>query len=518
MPTQFISGVFKIHNPTGRRRAVLDHVFEQYTSAMIDLLDQAKKNLGEIREQGKYRLIDKETGEVKSEKYTEKSISQALPKPSRIEADMASCLKEALVKNVASMLASYLELDEGDKQEAGFPVSRDPSPQAWPNALAEFASAGCDLEAENETRAKLMKISRGNVMPVHFSRSRDFAILADKNHERFFLWLKLLPANSNLAQKIVINGDNLMTVGQCNKLQAGEIFNYQGKSGLLFPIQLGRRHNNWHWQYKRFIKPTLEKKANIKAAKLVKENGDYFLHVSFGFEVPKVYKPAAYLGIDRGVLFSMAYGLVDENGSIIEMGHKDDPFREIRIRAAKRVQQRQKRGLRITKKDYKQRELDGILHRLVNEMLDLAVKHKAMIVFEDLNIRNFGKFYKSAYEKMYKFTEYKAAWQGAPIYSRRGEDGKKKPGVWAAYSSIICIHCGEDVARDDRVVACANCGAVEHSDDAAGVNIARRALYRAKDWSGGNGKTGDYRAFHRSFANGAGFSTKTDLRKGGGVG
>lgn len=504
MALTFISAVFKLHNPSARRREVLDYVLTNYTIAMDNLLEWSRDNLETILVQGTYRLIDQETGEVKSEKYTEKSISQILPSPSSFNTGIASCLKEAMVKNTASMLASYLELNRQKIQVAGFPLCRDPDPAAWPNALSELCSIGNDLDAEKKAVAKMMTVAKGEYMPVNISRSRDFAILTDKDRSKFFVWLKLLGKNSELITQNKVNGDNLIIIAGANK-ETGQAFSYSGKGAMLFPIEVGKRQDKWAWQYKKFIEPLLSGDASIKAAKLVKKGEGYFLHVSVGFEKPETYEPETYLGIDRGMTYTAAYGLVDKDGRIIEMAHHEDPLQQIRSRAAKRVQRRQQKGLRITRKDYKQRELDGIIHRLVNDILDKAIEHKAMIVMEDLNIRNVGKFTKSVYSKVASFLEYKAAAKGVPIYKRRNESGKYAPGVWAAYTSMLCIRCGEKVerSRDRLTVTCLSCGKVEHADEAAGVNIARRALYRAKDWGGSRGQKGDYFAFHKSFANGA---------------
>ena len=69
--------------------------------------------------------------------------------------------------------------------------------------------------------------------------------------------------------------------------------------------------------------------------------------------------------------------------------------------------------------------------------------------------------------------KYKADMLGIPVRS-----------VFAAYSSQICIHCGEDVIREPRELAtCKVCGQAEHADSAAAVNIARRALYKKSKWA-----------------------------------
>lgn len=518
MTLEYLTVPFKIHNPSSHKRATLDHALFEYTSLMEFLLDWSKENIDHIRANGLYRQIDEKTGEVKSEKYTEKSITLTLPKPGELKADIASSLKEALVKNVSAMLASYLQLDNGEAQEAGFPVCRDPSPMAYDNAMQNL----CDLflqnsiattkkeaeQAEDEARAKMLRVTRGSFMPLYFSRSRDFRILEDRVNNRFFLMMKLLANDSPLAEKIAINQGNLFDI------RTGEAVKYNGKSEVLFPIEVGQKGDSWGWQYQKFILPIIEENAFIKSARLFKQGGEYFFNTSVGFEKPKIYNPLAYLGIDRGVLYSVAYGVVDLDGAIIEIHCTPDNFRTERIKAALDVQRRQKRGKRVSRKHYRQRQLDGILHHLVNEVLDVAEKYQAMIVFEDLNIKNLGKFYKSAYEKIYKYAAYKASFRGIPIYSRVNQGGGRKPGVWAAYTSQICIYCGclNKERKRGEPFNCPECSAVYHSDAGAGINIARRAMYRAKDWGGIDGKPGDYWAFHRSFANVADFGAKIDLR------
>lgn len=503
---EFLSAVFKIHSPTARKREVLEYVFNEYTLAMQGLLDYSYSNLDTFREKGKYVTLDKETGEVVSEKYTDKSIAGLLPKSSEVSADMASTLKEALVSNVSAMVASYLALCESESQEPSWPVSRDPSPSAYPNAIQDLITAGLDLDQENLSRDKMLTLAKGSYMPIHFSRSRDFALLTNKDRDRFYIYLKLLPSKHPLAVNLEIS--DLVTVGKFDKFEAGEVINRRGGIGLLLPIELGQRAGSWHWQYRKFIEPCLAGRATIKASKLVKKDEDYFLHVSIGFDRPLVYKPLSFLGIDRGVFHSMAYSIVDLDGNILKMEAQDDGFRDLRVQAGKHVQERQRKGYTVNARDYKRCELDGIVHRLVNKILDDAEEHQSQIVFEDLNLLTVGRFYKSAYKRMAEIVIYKAKLRGVPVYGRGAR------GVWAAYTSQICISCGErnKDRKRGKPFDCDNCGAHYHSDSGAGVNIARRAMYKAKDWGGGDKKTGDYWAFHRSFANAQDFSAKIDLR------
>ena len=501
MGEQFITCVFKLRQPSSRKQAVLDHVFEQYTLALTDLLTYCQDNIDEIRDTG--RVVDKK-GQV-TDKYSQNSVTSVLPKPGDLSVGISSVLKESLVRNTGAMVASYFELEKLG-EDTGFPTSKDPSPQGWPNALAEFALVGGDLEDEKASKHRLLRRAKDSVMPVHYDRSRDFYLLADRNRDRFFVWLKALPGKHELGENVIADQENLIDIN------TGEIFKRQSKAAVLLPLLVGRRNDDWHWQYHNFLDPLMKGQASVKSAKLIRqENGgkpEYFLHVSFSFACPDPYTPESYLGIDRGVFFSMAYGIVNSEGAIIEMGHEADGFRHERVAAGKRVQDRQARGKPITARDYRQKHLDSILHALANTVIERALAHKSMIVLEDLNIQIRGKFYKSAWKKMHKILEYKCKLAGVPVWEE---------GVWAAYTSQICICCGEINPwrkRDGSPFKCQNpnCGDIYHSDEGAGVNIARRALYRKEEWGGKKSKAGDWKAFHKSFANLPRLGTKTSLR------
>lgn len=126
----FLTCSFKLHNPTVKKRAVLDYVFDIYTRALGDVLVYSQDAIDEMREYGKVVTKD---GKV-LDKYTEVSLTPFLPRCSELNYPIASNLKESLLSNVASGLASFLAL-EGTDQNPGYPQSRDPSPDGYPNAL-----------------------------------------------------------------------------------------------------------------------------------------------------------------------------------------------------------------------------------------------------------------------------------------------------------------------------------------------------------------------------------------------
>lgn len=496
MTKAFLTGSFKLHNPSRNKRLVLDHVLDAYTLGLGEILADAKSQLPKIREQGKIVI---KNGKI-LDKYSEISISPFLPKSGAIDYPIASNLKEAMLQEVAANIASHLML-EGTDQDPGYPQARDPSPDGYPDALQNLAAVGADLFDENDSKRQLLRRVKGSVMPVYISRSRDLRLLYDRINDRFFLWVKLLPAGHEFCQHTIVDRDNLID------LNTGELFKSKSKIAVLFPLEVGVRNEQWHWQYTRFLEVAMDGKASIQSAKLIRKearNGfEYFINISFGFDVPDPFIPQSYLGIDRGVFFSMAYAIVDKVGAILEMDHRADGFRHERIAAGKRVQRQQAKGRAVTVKDYRQKHLDSILHSVINDILDKAELYQSMIVCEDLNIQIKGKFYKSAWNKMYKLLEYKCKMRGIPLW---------KNGIWAAYSSQICIICGElnrGRKRDGSSFVCPKCGATYHSDEGAGVNIARRVLYKKKVWE----KKGGYMAFHSSFAKGGDSEAKNDLRK-----
>ncbi|MBD3260917.1 MAG: transposase [Candidatus Altiarchaeales archaeon] len=494
METQFLTAVFKIHNPSSWRKKVLDKTIREYTANVKSLLFWAEANLEHLEQ----------NGVNKRGKYTARTLQQMLPPPA--QATMASALKAGLVSNVAMMLASYLSLKNSDSQDTtGFPKILEKNGLGYSLALDRFTKLYLDNDVttskeeaervEDVARAELMRLSKNKSLPIHFCRSRDFTILVDIKQQRLFLYLKLTLSGDPDNLQTNIDGENLVDIS------TGEIFTKRSGVGVLFPLEVGKKG----WLYDQFIVPSVKQRAHPKAAKLIRKNDEYFLHVSFAFDCPDPYEPESYLGVDRGVFFTASYAVVDQTGAVIDKDRQPDGYRDAKITAGKRVQDKQRKGQRVTAKDYRGKYLDSFLHIITNRLVEVALQHQSMIVMENLNIRIRGKFYKSAWKKLHWIVEYKAKLAGVPI---------KKGGVWAAYTSKLCIHCGEIADRPERdTVVCSYCGHTEHADEAAAVNIARRAMYRKKEWGGTDKKPGDWRAFHRSFANEAGFVTKIDLRQ-----
>lgn len=459
----YLTCVLKLHNPSSRKCSVLDHALTEYTIGYQQLLHWARDHEEELRENGTY-----------NDKINTRAIYHLLPSP---DVHLHSSIKGSLRQDVAANLVSYFELS-ALSDDVGFPIARSPYPDAYDNALDDFILVGSDLDDYNQSRDQLSVIARGQYMPVLFAgadgatRSRYFSLLGRTDKYGLYAVLYLLPQNHELCQSVNAQQGNLY------RLDTGDVFTSRSKGAIIVPLEIGANG----WQFDKFLEPSMNGPVRTKTATLVKRDDEYFLHVAFEFPEEKQYQPCAYVGIDKGILFTAAYALVDDTGAVKEMGHFDDELRDLQIRHGKQREKLMRDGQTVTRTHYKRQAYDAILHGLANELIALAEQHQAGIVVEDLNIQVRGSRVVSRFRKLDKFLEYKCKLAGVPF--RR---------VFAAYSSMICHQCGGDVERNDRHVVCTECGYEGHSDDNAAVNIARRALYRKKDWIGG------YREFHRNF-------------------
>ena len=457
MASQYLTCKFKLHNPSARKRTVLMHTFEQYTLAYGDLLSWAQENEELLRENGTFR-----------NKYDARTIAALLPKPT---AELHSSMIGSLMGDVAMTLASYLEL------EGSFPVARTFLDYEIDNALDYFVQTG--IEDFEDAKSFLLRRAHVDYMPLSFSRAdgvtnnRNFSLVIDPERQRLFAVLWLLPAKHKLCQPLDAKDGNLVRIDTHEPLRSNS------QTAILVPVEVGSNG----WQKYKFLDPAYEGNVKVKTAKLMLQDGDFYLVVSFEFPVAEKYKPETYLGIDKGILFTAAYALVDKQGAVVELGHFEDQLRELQIKHGQEREVKARNGKLVTRRDYKTKSYDNILHCIANTLIEKALSSKAMIVLEDLNIQVKGSRIVSRFRKLDNILQYKGNLAGVPVRS-----------VFPARSSIICHKCGGDMERDDRLVVCTECGHQDHSDDNAAVNIARRAMYKKADWKGG------YREFHRSFA------------------
>lgn len=481
MSSQFLTVWFDLRQPSRWKRRALDGVFDAHTAAMAGLLADCEADIERIVVDGQIRSRDG----VPTGKYNGLSVGQCLPSGAELLTPISSALREALVRDVAAMVASFLELRKG-APNAAFPSARQINPDVQMDAARSLAMLADNEEREHELAADFMRRPRLTHQPLTFSRARDFGLLLDEAHGRLFAWLPVLAAgNETIVEPVRLVG-NLIDVA------TGEPFAKRSKIALLAPLEFGHGQRAHNWQVEKFIRRALDGGAEIKTAKLCRmQDRDgmvlYRLYVSVAFETPEVYQPERVIGVAPGVLMSAAWSMVDDAGRVVRRAQANDGMASIQRNVARVVQRKQKRGRIVSALDYRGRQLDELLHNVANQVIATAVSQRASVAMREMDARERPAKLRVAWQKFETIMQYKCAIAGVPL----------RTGVFGAFARRICVQCGEMADWDKETITCAACGHIEPALTAEAINTARRVTYRRADWE----KHGGYRAFHRSFAN-----------------
>jgi IS605 OrfB family transposase len=443
------TAIFKLHNPSVSKRQVLDLAFARYGEAYNLALEKCRHLPDE------WLVAARESKRLPGLFRAAMQIRPCLPVGSELK--LPKSLRDGLLLDIAGNLLSYCQLrmrweSQGEHEgQAGEPKYPAPiygyRPDAYYATLAEVVLWAGDSFDFIEFQAHLTREAKEVVRPLHFARAGDFA-LEQLDGDRWGTTLMLQPK--------------------------GYI-----PTRLRFPLAFGE----WHEQ-------EYLGKGTPRCAHLCRREGEYFLHVSFEFEIKAMARgeEQAYLGIDRGVTKQAAFALVDLEGHVLHVGSLGRELRNLQITLGRYRQASQKAGRRVRSLDWQRRHQEEMLHQIANALVERARENRALVVVEDLDLQTGGRFVRSQYAKFEGILDYKLRLAGL-LPPRE---------VFGAYSSQICCQCGEDGQRGDpdrEHFRCPACGAESDADENAAVNIARRALYRKSAWE----RRGGYRAFHRSF-------------------
>lgn len=492
---------FKLHNPSRRKREIIEHAFFEYTVAYQKLLEWASANRDQL-EQKIVTIIDGNRRRWASDREIAGWLREAGVTP-----DVHGSLAEALRFDVAGNLLSYYKLrddyeqslEEYEQKKAQalqsdkpftrkpptpptFPVARDPAPAAFEDALDLLRCTG-DVDEEDwlYRQSQVIRLQRGRYMPMYFSRpdavpnNRNFSLLVDPERGTYYALLFLLPDGHRLGQRITPTG-NLKRVGR--PATAGDDYEPPGftqrpRCAVLCPLEMGR------WHVGEFL---TNPSANVRSAFLIERRGEYFLNVAFEFTVPKL-EPRTVIGVDRGIAQFIAVRVVDLDGAILaEELWSGDEFLELQWDIKKELRRRQKRGQDITGQTRIRRISDRTVHQLANRIVELAEKYQAQVVIENLTRldrqkEKFVQLRATPYQKIAAALDYKLPLRGWPAPAR----------VSPAFTSRMCPHClyGDRGNRPDQeTFVCQKCGHTDHADLNAATNIALRWLARqqGRDW------------------------------------
>ena len=215
------TAVFRIHNPSRRKRAMLRDALTRnhraYTKLLAALLPNVEK------------YASAKVGIKRESAISLDAVPIVRPLPLSIGA------KAGLVSDVAGQISSFIELRE--KQEAlSTPTAArlNATQLDYEASLLAFVRA-TTVEEENTARDRLFsEVRAGSRRPILFLKNRKadgFLILFSEKKGDYYVWLNLHPQDSRFAQAVRVDG--------LVDIRSGEPVSFSSKTGGLFPVEFG---------------------------------------------------------------------------------------------------------------------------------------------------------------------------------------------------------------------------------------------------------------------------------------
>ena len=488
------TATFKLHNPSKRKRAMLEYALYQnhkaYTKALNHiqpLIEQLVADELSKREDEKDQPAKERNSAQSQRKWARQAllfkeinaVIQSLPLA------LSSKANRSIPGAIIGQIESHLELQD-EQDSVGLPSVRilKPREDQFDDALAKIGKS-LTLEEMREAQDDLARVSKPGVYrPVLFAKNRigdGFLLLRDEQTKRYFIWLNLVPSSSKFAKLTAAESK----VGSCRKvsnlvnMRTGEVISFSSKTGCLFPIEFGRDYQDAEF---------LESGSPLTAMLLRRDKG-YFVHIAFEFK-KKAISPTTFMGVDRGIYNLASMSVIDKQGTIIDRRNADGrDLRFVQRKIEQRQRKQQRRG-KVFKGKQRLHAADEAVHRSANEIVAMAQKHDAQVIMENLaplasrrgkrKRSNFNRVLnRSQYQKLQSVLKYKLAVAGIPPAKE----------VHPAYTSQACPICGhiskdnrEKIALDDGfkmdVFKCAECTHTDDADLNAARNIALKRMWR----------------------------------------
>jgi len=488
------TAVFKLHNPTKRKRAMLDHALLHnhlaYTKALktaIPLVQTLVETELQSRVTDKDLMVRERTIHARLRKW-----ERAVILKKRIRSAIggmpicgASGAARSLPGSIIGQIESYLELHE-THATVGLPtvqpLRRDEV--LYEQALHALVSSHT-AEQEEAPRNELMRVSRaGQLRPLLYSGNRvhdGFLLLRRENDDRYFIYLNLVPETSRFCRltKVEQRSPSCRRIENLINMRTGEVVSFTSRTGCLFPIEFGRDYQDS--EFMRCGSPL--------SAQLSKRCGRYEVHISFEFKAKQI-KPKTLLGSDRGIYNLASLAVIGQDGGVIERKNIDGR----NLRMVQRAIERKHQQLRRRGKPFigaaRRHAANEAVHVAANAIVGLATKKHSQVVIENLSglastggKRRRSRFNRilnrAQYQKLQRVLSYKLAVVGLPAARE----------VHPSYTSQACPLCGS-ISAENRLkratsdgvqtheFKCVSCGFSDDADLNAARNIALKRLWR----------------------------------------
>ncbi len=480
----FKTAVFKIHNPSQRKRAMLIDSMKRAHLGYERLLNRFMPSKEEVDRLSKLSKVERR-------RELQARIQPHLMKAARYR-HLGNSAKDAIGQDALAQISSTIGLQD-EQEEVGLPtVSRiNGSKPEYVKALLELV-ASADLMEENELRDELTKTQKmGVIRPLNFVRHRrddGFVLLRDASDGRLWAWLNLHYSGNRFAKRVQVPHPD--EGRELYDLKTGELVKFSSQTGDRFALEMG--HGYHDVDYLQNGEPQTAR-LYWRRDRNGTECDEFELHVTFQFIVPKI-ETERWMGVDRGVYNLAAYSVVDENGTSIAQNRVSGmALRFAQQKIAQRTREVQRRGRHV--RDNKRRAYaDEAVHVTANALVEAASEHQARLVLEDL--RSLGAvrrrkripgrrrsgfnvlLNRTQYEKLKKVLTYKLSLAGLPqpIFVR------------PAYTSQTCPECGHWASENRKKTQvpggfemdkfeCVECGHAADADENAARVIAMKGAW-----------------------------------------
>ncbi len=475
----FKTAIFKLHNPSKRKQALLQKAFKNYhllydrlLKVIFNEIDKFYSAIAYSTKKGETRYSDKKAVQYINSQY--RSILNAFV--------LSSGLKESLCKDLAGTLLSYKELliQRPNTSYPSLQKLKEHEKERILGMLYESFKACIDTETENYLRDGIARQGKGDtkIKPLSFIRCdishQNMAFLYNPTRKKYYALLYVLPSS---VKKFVITDAHKLYDVRTGKA----VLKPKGTAtGLLFQVETGQR----------MVERYLNGKAEPKECKLVydSENNEYYLHLAFEFK-PENIKTETIMGIDRGIEAICAFSVLDKKYDLLESSlYEGKTLKELLKSEEKRMSEMQSRGITYRLR-VRRNWANRIIHEATNMVADIALRYKSQVYVEDLksitdrsNARKRSSFNKilnrSQFQKFLTTLDYKLEERGLP----------KAKKVHPAYTSITCAECGL-VNRENRpkfdndgnpvqnIFKCIGCGHEANADKNASRVIALKGIW-----------------------------------------
>lgn len=482
----FKTAIFKIHNPSKRKRAMLIDSMKRAHLAYERLLNRFMPDAAEIERISKLSKPDR--------REAMKPLTARVVLASRYP-HLSNNAKDAIRVDALAQIASTIGLQD-EQEEVGLPtVTRiNASQPEYEQAIEKLMSAA-NLMDEKTLRDELLKTAKmGFIRPLSFVRtgiSNGFMLLRDPDDGHLWAWLNLHGQHSRFAKTVQVPCPNENR--ELVDMKTGEFVSFSSKTGERFTLEMSHGYHDLDYL----------KQGEPQTARLYwrrDRNGvpcdDFELHVTFQFVVPTI-ATTMWIGVDRGVYNLAAYSVVDDDGRVKAQGRISGMgLRFTQQKIAQRTRAIQKRG-RYVRDSKRRAHADEAVHVTANALVDAALQNRARIVLEDL--RNLGAIRRrkripgsrrggfnvllnrTQYEKLKNVLSYKLKLAGLP----------KLVFVRSAFTSQTCPECSHWSKENREKIAvaggfemdrfeCIQCGHAQDADENAARVIAMKGRWLTK--------------------------------------